>query len=132
MNLTDKYPGGEYIQNARRGTTDDPIRVRFEDARVTTCLTMAAQPGTVVTTGDGVGVSVDDRVPMVIIGRNGQNPHFAAVLEPVRAGDSPRVTGIRLSETADARIIAVELAGRSDTFKIGPKNAFSADLSAGP
>jgi hypothetical protein len=126
------YPGGEYIQNAKRGTTDDPIRVRFDDTRVTTCLTMAARPGTFVTTGDGVGASVDDRVPMVIMGRKGRDLYFAAVIEPVRAGDTPQVTDLRLSETADGRTIAVELAGRSDTFGIGPNNAFSADLSQKP
>jgi hypothetical protein len=126
------YSGGEYIQNARRGTTDDPIRVRFEGGNVTMCLTMAARPGTSVTTGDGVGASVGDRVPMVMIGRNGRDLYFAAVLEPVRTGDTARVTGLRLTETADAQTIVVELDGRTDTFKIGPSNAFSADLSQAP
>ena len=33
VSLAGKFPGGEYIQNARQGTTADAIRVRFEDAQ---------------------------------------------------------------------------------------------------
>ena len=123
------YPGGEYIQDAKRGTTDEPVRVRFEDGNVTTYLTMAGSPGTAVTTGDGVGASVDDRVPMVTIGRNGRNLRFAAVLEPVRTGDQPRVAGVHLDETPDGLTVAVQLDGRADTVKIRPDGGLSADLS---
>jgi hypothetical protein len=123
------YPGGEYIQNARQGTTDDPIRVRFEDEGVTTCLTLAGSPGTAVTTCDGVGASVDDRVPMAMIGRNGRNVRFAAVLEPVRKGDQPQVTEVRLAEAGDGVAITVQFAGGADTVKIQPDGGFSADLS---
>jgi hypothetical protein len=123
------YPGGEYIQDAKRGTTDEPVRVRFEGENVTTCLTMSGSPGTAVTTGDGVGASVDDRVPMVTIGRNGRNMRFAAVLEPVRTGDQPRVAGVRIDETPDGLTIAVQLDGRADTVRIRPDGGLSADLS---
>jgi len=57
-------PGWEYIQNARCGPCDDPIRVRFVDEGLTTHLTLAAVPGTEVLIGDSVGESVTDRVPL--------------------------------------------------------------------
>ena len=126
------YPGGEYIQNARRGTTGEPVRVRFEDGNVTTYLTMAGSAGTTVTTGDGVGASVDDRVPMVMIGRNGRDMRFAAVLEPVRAGAQPQVAGVRLDETPDGLAVAIQLDGRTDTVKTRPEGGISATLSQKP
>ncbi len=122
--------GGEYIQNARRGTTDEPVRVRFEDGNVTTCLTVAGSPGTTVTTGDGVGASVDDRVPMVMIGRNGRDTRFAAILEPVRAGEQPQVAGIRLDETPDGPTITVQLVdGRMEVIKTPQNGGISVLLS---
>jgi len=125
-------PGAEYIQNARQGTTDDSVRVRFEDEDVTTSLIMAGSSGTIVTTGDGVGASVDDRVPMVMVGRGGRNLRFAAVLEPVRTGDQPQVASIRLDETADGLTVAVQLAGYTDTVKTRRDGGFSALLARKP
>ncbi len=126
------YAGGEYIQNPRRGTTGEPVRARFEDGNVTTYLTMAGSADTMVTTGDGVGASVDDRVPMVIVGRNGRDMRFAAVLEPVRAGVQPQVVGVRLEETPDGLAVAVQLDGRTDTVKTRPEGGISATLSQKP
>jgi len=126
------YPGGEYIQNARRGTTGEPIRTRFEDGNVTMHLTMADSPGTVVTTGDGVGASVDDRVPMVILGRNGRDVRFAAVLEPVGPGGRPQVAGVRLDETPDGPMVAVQFDDRTDTVKARHDGGISATLSQKP
>jgi len=126
------YPGGEYVRNAKRGTTDELIRVRFEDTAVAIFLTVAGGPGTTVTTGDGVGASVDDRVPMVMIGRNGRSICFAAVLEPARMGGQPQVADVRLSEAADGLTVAVLVDGHTDTVRIRPDNTFSADLSQKP
>ena len=123
------YPGSEYIRNAMRGTTDEPVRARFESGDVTTCLTMAGKPGTAVTTGDGVGASVDDRVPMLMTGRNGRDTYFAVVLEPVQTGGRPQVADVRLVEAPDSLTVAVQLEGRTDTIRIGPNNEFSAELS---
>lgn len=132
VNPVADYPGGEYIQNAHRGSTGEIIRARFEDKSVTTYLTIAGRPGTIVTTGDGVGASVDDRVPMIIAGRSGPNMCFAAVLEPVRSGDQPKVTDIQLTEAAGRLVVTVRHEGRTDTVAIGPDNAFSADLASKP
>ncbi|MBN1506388.1 MAG: alginate lyase family protein [Sedimentisphaerales bacterium] len=126
------YSGGDYIQNARRGESDEPIQARFEDGNVTTHLILAGRPGTLVTIGDGVGASVDDRVPMVMVGRTGRNVSFAALLEPVLTGGRPQVAGIRLTKAANGLVTTVELDGRTDVVRIRRDNGFSADLSQKP
>ena len=94
VNLTDEYPAGEYVQNTMQGVTSGTVRVRFDDPKIATYLTMApecelilAERGTTVTIGDGVGGSITDRVPMATVGRTGRHATFAAVLEPVTTGD---------------------------------------------
>ncbi|MBN2127977.1 MAG: alginate lyase family protein [Sedimentisphaerales bacterium] len=118
VNPADACAGGEYIRNARRGSTDEAVRVRFEGAEITTHVTLAAGKDTVVTTGDGVGAAVTDRVPMVLIGREGKEACFAAVLEPVRAGSRPRVAGVQLVPAAEAFIVTVDRDGQADQIEV--------------
>ena len=118
VNLADNYAGGEYIQNCKQGVTADMICVRFENSDVTTFLTVAAQEDTMVTIGEGVGASIADRVPMTMIGRDGGNAHFAAVLEPVVTGNKPCVNGVRLAETSECLTITVERGHQMDRMRI--------------
>ncbi len=118
VSLTDKCAGGEYIQNARQGTTGETVRVRFEGEETTAHLTLAAEQNTTVTVGDGVGGSVTDRVPMAMIGRTGRDATFAAVLEPVFAPGSPQVTGVRLTEADGGMTVVVERGSDADTIAI--------------
>ena len=118
VNLTGKVQGSEYIQNARQGVTADTIRVRFEDAKVTTHLTMAAQQNSTLTVGDGVGGSVTDRVPMAMIGRTGRDVQFVTVLEPVPANGRPCVTDVQVVQAGDGLKVLVERDGTADTIEI--------------
>jgi hypothetical protein len=118
VSLAGAVPGGEYIHNAQRGTTGELIRARFEDAGVATCLTMAAHEGTLVTTGEGVGGSVNDRVPMLMVGTEGREASFAAVLEPVPTDGRPQVTDLRLTATAEGMAITVKSGPHTDTMTI--------------
>jgi hypothetical protein len=129
VNLADKYAGGEYVQDCRQGTTAGVIRVRFENANVTTYLTMAAQDDTNVTIGSGVGASINDRVPMAMIGRNGRNAHFTAVLEPVLTGNEPHVSDIRYAATDESQVITVERGLQADRIRILPDNRVLVTLS---
>jgi hypothetical protein len=117
-NLAGEVPGGEYIRNARRGATGGLIRARVEDAGVATCLTMDAQEGTVVTAGEGVGGSVNDRVPMMMVGAEGREASFAAVLEPVPTGDQPQVTDVRLAAAGEGMTVTVTSGPHTDTMTI--------------
>jgi len=119
VSLAGEVPGGEYIRNARRGAADGIVRARFDDT-VATCLTMAAREGTVVTIGEGVGGSVDDRVPMIMLGRQGREACFAAVLEPVRAGGREQVTDVRLATTDKGLTATVECGSHTDSVTIRP------------
>ena len=74
--------GSQHIQNALEGMTDAPINVSFEGGKAALFLAMAPAPGTRVAVGDGVGASVTDRVPLVIVSRRGRTARFAAVLQP--------------------------------------------------
>ncbi len=122
-------PGGEYVRHAKRGTTDQMIRARFEDASVTTHLTMASHLNTVVTVGDGVGGSVEDRVPLMMIAREGREALFAAVLEPGQASGKSQVTNVRLTSTDGGLTIAVESGSHADQVTISADAKISVILS---
>ncbi|HNY78476.1 MAG: alginate lyase family protein [Sedimentisphaerales bacterium] len=125
----DDCPGSEYIQNMMQGTTDAMIRVVFEDAAVPTYLTLAAQQGTIVAVGDGVGGSVTDRVPMVMIGREGRDTNYAAVLEPVPASGRPTVTGVQLGEEDGRLDVIVEQGSSQDRIRIDLDTGLTVRLS---
>lgn len=129
VSLAQKDPGGEYIQNARQGTTDATIRIRFEGTNVTTHLTMAARRTSTVTIGEGVGASVADRVPMAVIGREGADACFAAVLEPANAGSEPHIADVRCTETGQGLAIAIEGDRGADRVRIAPDHQVSVVLS---
>jgi hypothetical protein len=131
-NLAGKFPGGEYIQNARQGVTSDTVRVRFDDARVSLHLTIAGEKDTTATVGDGVGGSVTDRIPMTIVGRKGRNVRFAAVLEPVAADGKPRVTGVRIEQVADTTRVLVQRDNATDTIEIHGDQDISIVTAASP
>jgi hypothetical protein len=123
------YPGGEYIQNTRQGAMDGMIHVAFEDVAVTTHLTLAAHQGTTVAIGDGVGGSVTDCVPMVMIGRSGRDVSYTAVLEPVPAGSTPTVAGVRLSEEDGSFDVIVERGPSQDRISVNADAGLTVRLS---
>lgn len=118
-------PGWEYIENVRFGATDGPIRIRFPGDKVSTHLTMAPATGTELRTGDGVGKSVVDRVPLVAVGRRGQHVQFAAVLEPVKQNGTPAVgsvASVKVERLGDAFLITVDRGDASDTITLGDRD----------
>lgn len=102
------YTGAEYIQNAVWAQKDELVRIAFEDANVTTHLTMAAEHKTSIMLGDGVGSSVSDRVPMAMIGRTGRDVTYVAALEPRLTGFEPTVLDIHVEEGQGALSVVVE------------------------
>jgi hypothetical protein len=129
VTLAGALPGGEYVRNAKRGTTGRTIRAWFEDTSVTTYLTLAAHTDAVITVGNGVGGSVNERVPMVMMGREGREALFAGVLEPMPAGRRPEVTDLRLASTDTGLTVVVESGARTDRMTIPGAGAVSVVLS---
>jgi hypothetical protein len=129
LDLANAFPGSEYIQQARRGVTDDPVKVSFAGDEVNTHLTMAAQNGTTVTTGAGVGGSVADLVTMVLIGRTGRTVRFAAVLEPVRGSGTRRVANVTLAQAEGALSVAVENDKGVDRITLVSENELRVSLT---
>ncbi len=113
-----KFPGMEYVDNARIGTTDAAARVTFSTGNVTNTLTFDAAPATELLTGDGVGASVVDRIPLVRVTRRGPSARFAVVLEPTSADVSPTVRSVSWKETAGGLQIEVTRDAGSDRIAV--------------
>jgi hypothetical protein len=111
---TEDYAGLEYVENLKGGFTDMPVRVVFPDKNVTTNLVLAARPGTGVHTGNGVGASILDRVPLVMVARRGKVARFCAVLEPVSSGAKPTVRAVTCAAGAEEVTITVETRSGED------------------
>lgn len=116
--VDDAYPGRDYIGNMLAGDTNEAIQMQFLDGDVTTRLSMAPQDGTSVLTGDGVGASVLERVPMTIITRRGQRASFVAVLEPVREGQPHSVHSVTLDQEAAGPLVSVDRASGTDRMRV--------------
>ena len=114
----DAFPGWDYIDNTTAGETNSPVQVRFVDSDVTTHLTIAAQDGTGVLIGDGVGATVLERVPMAMVTRRGRIASFVAVLEPVRAGHEPLVESVSLEQDEDGQTVSVHRDRRIERIRV--------------
>lgn len=118
--LADTFAGQEYVKNVRTGQTDRPISAHFTDGDVVTHLLAAAGPGTEVRIGEGMGKSVLDRVPLVVLTRKGRNARFAVVLEPVRRPAAPAVSAVEISPAGAATTITVRRGDKIDTIHLDP------------
>ena len=114
----DTYPGQAYIDNAKVGSTSEPIQLRFVNGEVTTRLSMAANTDTRVLVGDGVGASMLERVPMTMLTRKGQNVSFVAVLEPVLMSNQHTVQSVFINQEEGNQLVTVERSGETDIFRI--------------
>lgn len=94
------FPGAEYLARTKTGVAEGPVAVQFVAPPITTHLHLAGDGATSVIVGDGVGQSVLDRVPLVMLGRRATSVCFAAVLEPVPEGRTPTVTAV-FQDTSD-------------------------------
>jgi hypothetical protein len=112
--LRQAFAGAEYLANVKTGSTDGAIAVRFDGASVSLQTLVAADGDSEVLTGDGVGASILDRVPLVMIGRHGTAACFAAALEPIPAGQSPTITSVKQDVSSDYVRITVQNGNRVD------------------
>ena len=108
----------EYVQNIKTGTTDGLVRLQFPDETVITSLAMAAAPKTDVLTGDGVGASVLDRVPMVVVTRQGRKVDFAAVLEAMPAKGKSLVNDMVFERKDGVASVTIRHGNATDTITL--------------
>ncbi|MDO8540162.1 MAG: heparinase II/III family protein [Opitutaceae bacterium] len=118
-----EYPGWNYVQNVRWGPTNESVQIHFRDGDVTTGLTLAGADGTEVRTGDGVGASIVDRIPLTMVTRRSTSARFAAVIEPVKASHAPDAATINVEQMTDRARITVERAGGRDVFVLNSAGA---------
>ena len=104
------------VEHARRGSSDETVRVVFGGKTIENRLTLAGTPGTLVTVGDGLGISVNDRVPLAMFTRRGRSMRFVTMLEPFLAGQTPPQVDLQVSEndgTATIMILRVRVTLKS-------------------
>lgn len=114
----DAYPGRDYINNAATGDMNEPTQIQFVNGDVTTRLTMAPQEDTRILIGDGVGASVVERVPLMMVTRRGRNVSFVAVLEPVKNDQPHAVQSVLLAQEADDHVVSVSRSDGTDRIRI--------------
>lgn len=131
-NVEKRLEGGEYFRHVRQGHCDGPLSVSFPGRRLTVHLAMAASPDTTLITGDGVGASMTERVPLAMVTREGRRALFAATLEPVLAGATPQVREVKVSAAAAGLDVGVVGAGGADAFGIVWGERIEASLGSQP
>ena len=119
------HAGMEYVENTKAGATDGPLRVQFAGKTAAVHLTMAPAPQTGVLTGDGVGASILDRVPMVMVTRQGAEADFAAVLESAPNGRGPTVSGVALERKGGSVAVTVQVGGGKDVVQLTEGNTLT-------
>ena len=119
--------GMEYVKNLKRGAAEGGCSVRFDGNDVTTYLAIGSNPGVSlsVLVGDGVGASVLDRVPMVVVGQQGKAARFVAVLEPTRKAPLPAVMNTSVAERSGSIEVSVWCGDATDIVTLGKDHAVS-------
>lgn len=116
--VSDLGVGFEYIDRAQVGQQAGRVRARFGVGADAAQVIVDAGGDAQVLTGTGVGKSVEERIPLLFVTREGVGAHFAAVIEPVAAGHSDRVQDVEMTRGAEGDwIVRVTLAdGTQDLF----------------
>ena len=102
--------GFEYLQNVRRGTASETVRATVANGEDRVHIMVDGEPGSGVMLGTGVGESVLDRIPMVVVTRKGKSARFAAVIDPAKGGMSSQVADVVMEgNEGDGYIVRVTL-----------------------
>ena len=97
------------------GTTAEPVRAVVQDGDFATTLTAAGGAETLVCAGDGVGASVEERVPLVLLRRTGKQAVFAVTIEPTKQGLGT-VTTIESVSQGDMMKVKVTAGNNAEEF----------------
>lgn len=107
--------GFEYLEDVRRGETDEPIQAFVSMNSSQVSVHVSGAPGSEVLVGTGVGESVLDRVPVLAVTRRGQSALFAAAVEFKAKGQEEDVEGVEIEGEADiGYLIRVRLRNKGE------------------
>ncbi|MDP6039342.1 MAG: heparinase II/III family protein, partial [Candidatus Latescibacteria bacterium] len=90
--------GFEYINDVRRGVTDDLVSAIIDHGADQIQVLVNEESDSEVIVGTGVGESVLDRIPVVLVTRQGEHATFAAAIQPVAKGGDAPVDGVSLQQ----------------------------------
>ena len=124
--------GFEYIQSARIGKTDGLVRTVIGNRGDQIHVFVSGASESEVLTGTGVGGSVLDRVPVLMVSRKGPSARFAAVFDPAK-GDAPsEVVDVTVEDLSSGILVGVKLAdGVSEYFAYDPAGVKRTVLGVG-
>ncbi|MCH2665689.1 heparinase II/III family protein [bacterium] len=90
--------GFEFIEEVRTGVTDGLIRASVDMNGDAADIVIDGQEGSTVLIATGVGESVLDRIPMVMVTRRGTSARFGAVVEPRKGAGQSRMDLVTAEE----------------------------------
>ncbi len=107
--------GFEYIDDARVGETARFTRATFQVGADQVQVTVDAGGDAQILTGTGVGKSVEERIPLLFVTREGVGAHFATVIEAVPKGETAQVTSVEMTPDIAGRwVVRVTFAGGAE------------------
>ena len=90
--------GFEYLQNVRRGQSDGPAEATILRGEDRVRVLINGETATEVLVGTGVGESVLDRVPLVMVTRHGPSARFSAAINPTSGSAAGEVENVDLQD----------------------------------
>ena len=116
--VTLEHSGAEFMRSVRGGTTDRQIEVDFKTNDIIARLIVAAAPDTGYVLAEGPFRSVQNLIPMVMVSRTGREALFAAVIEPIRAGEPAVTAGIEAVQRDGKCTIEInDISGRKTSLE---------------
>jgi hypothetical protein len=107
--------GFEYFDQVRRGETNGPIKATVAMRADQVLISLNDEPGSEVITGTGVGESVLDRVPVLVVSRRGGSARFAAAIELAPKGQVGEIAGVEIrDDESGGSLVRVLLRGQGE------------------
>ena len=107
--------GFEYLKDLRRGEAAGSIQAMVSMGSEGVNVHVNGDAGSEVLVGTGVGESVLDRVPLLMVTRRGESARFAALIEPTSSGQSGVVEKVEMENHATSGyVIRVQLRDKSE------------------
>ncbi len=125
--------GGRFVELISTGQTSEAILAHFEGPQRGLFLHVpSTRTRTRIFTGTGVGRSVLDRIPLVILSRTGRKASFASLLEPVEAKAPSQVLEFAAHEDKGVWRVVVRTQNKRLELRWDGANSLELDGQAAP